>query len=377
MGARAEGRRHVAYGLVGLKTHSSYRLSSARKKTALRAYYHSGTGNYNPKTAALYTDLGFFSCRPDIGADIMDVFNYLTGYSRQIEYRKLLVAPVNMRQKFLELIDTEIANALRGRPARVIGKMNGMEDPVLARKLYEASQAGVQIDLIVRGNCRVRPGLPGVSENIRVISIIGRFLEHPRIWYFENNGSPRYYIGSADWMKRNLSNRVEAIVPIEDPRLQAQIYHILQASIEDDRQAWEMLPDGRYRQRQPKLDGNPLPLDALGSQQALMRHARLTTSQLRDDIWSPEPTGFARRITHQKRRRARGSAGSMVRHVFLQTRHVYRLNAAVGWRQAKISSTAARSSSSSLPVASIMARSKSLKGKPCTTEYSPFCTVTG
>ncbi len=275
---------HVAYGLVGLKTHSKLSLVIREEEDGLRAYYHIGTGNYNPKTAALYTDLGFFSCRPDIGADIMDVFNFLTGYSRQIEYRKLLVAPVNMRQKFLELLDTEIANALRGRPARVIGKMNGMEDPVLARKLYEASQAGVQIDLIVRGNCRIRPGLPGVSENIRVISIIGRFLEHPRIWYFENNGSPRYYIGSADWMKRNLSNRVEAIVPIEDPRLQAQIYHILQASLEDDRQAWEMLPDGRYRQRQPKLDGNPLPPDALGSQQALMRHARLTTSQLRDDI---------------------------------------------------------------------------------------------
>ncbi len=275
---------HVAYGLVGLKTHSKLSLVIREEEDGLRAYYHIGTGNYNPKTAALYTDLGFFSCRPDIGADLMDVFNFLTGYSRQIEYRKLLVAPVNMRQKFLELLDTEIANALRGKPARVIGKMNGMEDPVLTRKLYEASQAGVSIDLIVRGNCRIRPGLPGISENIRVISVIGRFLEHPRIWYFENDGAPRYFIGSADWMKRNLSNRVEAIVPIEDPRLQAQIYHALQVSLEDDRQGWDMLPDGRYRQRQPQLDGNPLPLEALGSQQALMRHARLMTSQLRDDL---------------------------------------------------------------------------------------------
>ena len=274
---------HVAYGLVGLKTHSKLSLVIREEEDGLRAYYHIGTGNYNPKTATLYTDLGLFSCRPDIGADIMDVFNFLTGYSRQIEYRKLLVAPVNMRQKFVEFIDAEIANAMRGRPARIIGKMNGMEDPVLTRKMYEASQAGVSVDLIVRGNCRVRPGLPGVSENIRVISIIGRFLEHPRIWYFENNGSPRYYIGSADWMKRNLSNRVEAIVPIEDPRLQTQIYHILQVSLEDDRQAWEMLPDGRYRQRRPQHDGGA-GADPHSSQQVLMRHARLMTSQLQEDV---------------------------------------------------------------------------------------------
>ena len=159
---------HVAYGLVGLKTHCKLSLAIREEEDGLRTYYHIGTGNYNPKTATLYTDLGFLSCRTDIGADLMDIFNFLTGYSRQIEYRKLLVAPVNMRQRFVEMIDTEIAQRLARRPARIIGKMNGLEDPVLIRKLYEASQAGVSIDLIVRGICRIRPGLPGISENIRV-----------------------------------------------------------------------------------------------------------------------------------------------------------------------------------------------------------------
>ena len=271
---------HVAYGLVGLKTHSKLSLAIREEEDGLRTYYHIGTGNYNPKTATLYTDCGFLSCRPDIGADLMDIFNFLTGYSRQIEYRKLLVAPVNMRQSFVELIDTEIRNALRGKPARIIGKMNGLEDPVLVRKLYEASQAGVSIDLIVRGVCRLRPGLPDISENVRVISIIGRFLEHPRIWYFENDGEPRYLMGSADWMKRNLSNRVEAVVPIEDPRLQAQLDYILQVAINDQRQAWEMLPDGRYRQRRPDPSIDPESDAAIGSQAALMRHTRNVSAQL-------------------------------------------------------------------------------------------------
>jgi polyphosphate kinase len=265
--------------LVGLKTHSKLSLAIREEEEGLRAYYHIGTGNYNPKTAGLYTDLGLFSCHPEIGADIMDVFNFLTGYSRQVQYRKLLVAPVNMRQRFLALLDTEIDHALQGRPARMIAKMNGLEDPVLVRKLYEASQAGAQIDLIVRGNCRLRPGLPGISDNIRVISIIGRFLEHARVWCFENGGAPRYFIGSADWMKRNLSNRVEVVVPIEDPRLQEQLAFILQTQLNDQRQAWEMLPDGRYRQRRPRDDDDYSP-SAVGTQQVLMRHARLQASQL-------------------------------------------------------------------------------------------------
>ena len=240
---------HVAYGLVGLKTHTKTTLVIREEENELRAYAHIGTGNYNPKTATLYTDFGFFTCRPEIGADLMDLFNFLTGYSRQQHYRRLLVAPVNMREHFLEMIDTEIANALTDRPARIIAKMNALDDPPIVAKLYEASQAGVPVQLIVRGNCRLRPGLPGISENIQVVSVIGRFLEHHRIFYFENGGDPRYFMGSADWMTRNLSDRVEAIVPIEDPLLQQQFQVVLDVCLQDQRQGWEMLPDGRYRRR--------------------------------------------------------------------------------------------------------------------------------
>ena len=263
---------HVAYGLVGLKTHTKTSLVIRQEEEGLMAYYHIGTGNYNPKTATLYTDLGIFGCRPDVGADLMDLFNYLTGYSRQVDYQKLLVAPVNMRQRFLDLIDVEIANALAGRPARIVCKMNGLEDSRLVRKLYEASQAGVRISLIVRGVCRLRPGLPGISENITVLSIIGRFLEHSRIYYFENGGFPHYYIGSADWMRRNLSDRVEAVVPVEDPRLKEQLDVIINAELNDYRQAWEMLPDGRYRLRFPGPDTDESA--RIGSQETLMRYTR-------------------------------------------------------------------------------------------------------
>ncbi|MFN8493290.1 MAG: polyphosphate kinase 1 [Caldilineaceae bacterium] len=274
---------HVAYGLVGLKTHSKLSLVIREEEDGLHAYFHIGTGNYNPKTAGLYTDLGFFSCNAEIAADLMDLFNYLTGYSHQTKYRKVLVAPVNMRQSFLDLIDIEIGHALAGRPARLIAKMNGLEDPVLVRKLYEASQAGVQIDLNVRGVCRLRARVPGISENIRVISIIGRFLEHSRIFYFANGGNPRYFIGSADWMRRNLSNRVEAIVPIEDPRLREQIDYILQISLNDYRQAWEMLPDGRYRQRQPHESTTPA-LAIHGLHDTLMHYTRTVSAQPQVDL---------------------------------------------------------------------------------------------
>jgi polyphosphate kinase len=265
---------HVAYGLVGLKTHCKVSLAIRQEEDGLRTYYHIGTGNYNAKTAGIYTDLGFFSCNPEIGQDLLDLFNFLTGYSYQIDYRKLLVAPVNMRNRFIEHIDGEIEHALAGRPARIIAKMNGLEDPAMVRKLYEASQAGVEIDLIVRGNCRVRPGIPGVSDNIRVMSIIGRFLEHSRIFYFHNGGTPHYYIGSADWMRRNLSSRVEAAVPIDDPRLQEYLWFILQSSLEDHRQAWEMLPDGRYRQRLPWSGSTTL--EAGGVQAYFMQYSRMT-----------------------------------------------------------------------------------------------------
>jgi len=266
---------HVAYGLVGLKTHCKVSMAVRQEEDGLRAYYHIGTGNYNAKTAGIYTDLGFFSCNPEIGADLMDLFNYLTGYSYQSDYRKLLVAPINMRDRFLQLIDNEISLALSGRQGKIVAKMNALEDPVIVRRLYEASQAGVAIDLIVRGNCRLRPGIPGVSENIRIISIIGRFLEHSRIFYFHNDGAPHFYIGSADWMRRNLSARVEAAVPIEDPRLQEYLWFILQSSLNDQRHAWEMQPDGRYRQRQPAVGDGVL--QSGGVQNYLMQYTRMTT----------------------------------------------------------------------------------------------------
>ncbi|MBX3050392.1 MAG: polyphosphate kinase 1 [Caldilineaceae bacterium] len=259
---------HVAYGLVGLKTHTKTTLVVREEENDLRAYAHVGTGNYNPKTAGLYTDFGYFTCRPEIGADLMDLFNFLTGYSRQQHYRKLLVAPVNMRQHFLEMIETEIANALASRPARIIAKMNALDDPAIVAKLYEASQAGVPIQLIVRGNCRLRPGLPGISENIQVYSIIGRFLEHPRVFYFENGGDPRYFIGSADWMTRNLSDRVEAVVPIEEPSLQQQLQVVLDICLQDQRQGWEMLPNGRYRRL--RCVGEAEGVAAQGTQRTLM-----------------------------------------------------------------------------------------------------------
>ncbi len=269
---------HVAYGLIGLKTHTKTTLVVREEEDGLRAYAHIGTGNYNPKTAGLYTDLGLMTANPEIGADLMDLFNFLTGYSRQQHYRHLLVAPTTMRRRFVEMIDVEIANALNGRPARIIAKMNGLDDPELVHKLYEASQAGVAISLIVRGNCRIRPALPGISENIEVLSIIGRFLEHHRIFHFANGGDPLYFIGSADWMTRNLSNRVEAITPIHDPNLQLQLKTILDISLADTRQAWRMMADGRYRRRRWVEDAESVA--AIGTHRTLMDLTRHTSSLL-------------------------------------------------------------------------------------------------
>jgi len=242
---------HVVYGLVGLKTHTKVALVVRREGDHIRRYCHVGTGNYNPKTARLYTDLGLLTGRDDIGADITDLFNYLTGYSRQNSYRKLLVAPLNLRQQLTCLIDGEVKQASQGKAGRIIAKMNSLVDPDLIAELYRASQAGVKIDLIVRGICCLRPGLPGVSDNIRVLSIIGRFLEHSRLFYFQNGDHPIFLMGSADWMPRNLDRRVEAVVPIEDPASQAELKTILDLCLQDNRQAWEMQPDGSYRQRKP------------------------------------------------------------------------------------------------------------------------------
>jgi polyphosphate kinase len=245
---------HVVYGLVGLKTHCKTVMVVRREKDRMRRYIHIGTGNYNPKTARLYTDLGLFSCREELGADITDLFNFLTGYSRQKSYREVLVAPVNMRDRFLGLIHREIENVQNGFSGRIVAKMNSLVDPQIIASLYAASGAGVEIDLIIRGICCLRPGLKNISENIRVISIIGRFLEHSRIYYFHNNAQEEIYIGSADWMRRNLDRRVEVITPIKDPDIAKDLQEILGIMLADNRQAWELQSDGTYIQRRPGDD---------------------------------------------------------------------------------------------------------------------------
>jgi len=245
---------HVVYGVVGLKTHTKIVLVVRQDGDRIQRYVHIGTGNYNSKTARLYTDLGLFSTRDALGADLTDLFNYLTGFSKQKSYRKLLVAPVTLRDRIVALIQREINHALDGVPGRIIAKMNSLVDPQIIQKLYEASQAGVQIDLIVRGICCLRPGIQGISDNIRVISIVGRYLEHSRIFWFHNNGQDEVFIGSADWMPRNLDRRVEAVTPVEDPDLIQTLKTILDILLADNRQAWELQSDGSYIQRHPSDD---------------------------------------------------------------------------------------------------------------------------
>ena len=241
---------HVVYGLVGLKTHTKLTMVVRDEPDGLRTYCHIGTGNYNLRTASLYTDLGLFTCNPAIADDVIDLFHFLTGRSLKRDYRKLLVAPVNMRDRFLSKIRREIDHARAGRPARIVAKMNALQDPKIITSLYEASHAGVTVDLIVRGFCCLRPKVPGLSENVRVYSILGRFLEHSRIFWFQNDGSPEYfYIGSADWMYRNLDYRVEAITPVEDPALQQRLREILDIMLADKGHAWELEPDGTWTRR--------------------------------------------------------------------------------------------------------------------------------
>jgi polyphosphate kinase len=237
---------HVVYGLVGLKTHSKTALVVRREGSGLRRYVHIGTGNYNPKTARLYSDLGLLTARPEIGADVTDLFNVLTGLSRQRTFRRLLVAPHSLRSGFLELVEREIAHAAAGRPARIVLKLNAIVDLPVIEALYRASGAGVDIDLIVRGACSLQPGLPGISERIHVRSIIGEFLEHSRIWGFENGGDGEWYIGSADLMDRNLDRRVEAVVPVEDSEARSRIGEIIELMLADDRRSWQLQPDARW-----------------------------------------------------------------------------------------------------------------------------------
>ncbi|PWL22443.1 MAG: polyphosphate kinase 1 [Synechococcus sp. XM-24] len=245
---------HVVYGVIGLKTHTKITLVVRKEKDLLRSYCHIGTGNYNSKTAALYTDLGLLSARPELGQDLAELFNYLTGFSKQQDFRRLLVAPVSLRRRMQELIQREIEHAKAGQPAAIKAKMNALVDPRIIALLYEASQAGVQVDLVVRGMCSLRPGLAGVSDNIRVSSVIGRFLEHSRLFWFENGGKHETYIGSADWMGRNLDRRVEAVVPIEDPDLHERLTRLIDSYLNDNCTAWDMQSDGSFNRRIPEED---------------------------------------------------------------------------------------------------------------------------
>ena len=230
---------HVIYGLVGLKTHSKITLVVRKEEDEIRRYVHLGTGNYNDSTAKLYTDMGMFTSKTRYGEDATAVFNMLSGYSEPLVWNKLSLAPLWLRGKFLSLIEREKEHAKNGRPARIIAKMNSLCDPGIIEALYDASEAGVEIDLIVRGICCLRAGIKGLSEHIRVRSIVGTFLEHSRIFYFENNGN-------ADWMPRNLDKRVEILFPIEDPILQEEIYHILHIQLSDTKKAHLLMPDGHY-----------------------------------------------------------------------------------------------------------------------------------
>jgi polyphosphate kinase len=239
-----------------LKTHTKLVLVVREERGGLKRYVHIGTGNYHSGTARLYTDMGLFTADRVLCDDVSHLFNTLTGYSRFDQYRKLLVAPKTMRRRFLELINREIDHARAGRRAHIMAKMNQLEDPKIIGRLYEASQAGVDVDLIIRGFCTLRPGVPGLSERIRVISVVGRFLEHHRIFVFHNDGDPEYFLGSADWMTRNLRRRVEAVAQVEDAVCKREIERVMRTYLGTTCNAWEMASDGTYTLHVP-TDGQP------------------------------------------------------------------------------------------------------------------------
>ncbi len=241
---------HVVYGVIGLKTHTKIALIIRKEKNRLRTYFHIGTGNYNSKTSKTYTDIGLLSCQPELGQDLIELFNYLTGFAKQQSYRKLLVAPVTLRHGIEKLIKREIKYAKNGLPAKIIAKMNSLVDPEIIKLLYGASKEGVKIELIIRGMCCLYPQKKGLSENIKVTSIIGRFLEHSRIFWFNNDGNSEIFIGSADWMRRNLDRRVEAVTPIEDMKIKKEIKRLLDFYLEESQDCWNMQSDGSYTKNQ-------------------------------------------------------------------------------------------------------------------------------
>lgn len=267
---------HVIYGLVGLKTHSKITLVVRKEEDGIRRYVHLGTGNYNDATAKLYTDVGLFTCKEAFGEDATAVFNMLSGYSEPLSWNKLSVAPLWLKDKFLYLIEREKEHAIKGEPARIIAKMNSLCDKDVIAALYEASYNGVKIDLIVRGICCLKVGISGISENIHVRSIVGQFLEHSRIFYFENGGKEEIYCSSADWMPRNLERRVELLFPIEEPELKKKAYHILEGELRDTIKASIMLPDGTYE----KVDRRGK--EAYSSQDAFVIEAREESLRKKD-----------------------------------------------------------------------------------------------
>lgn len=260
---------HVIYGLVGLKTHSKIALVVRREEDGIRRYVHLGTGNYNDSTAKLYTDCGIFTCSEVIGEDATAVFNMLSGYSEPLSWNRLVVAPIWLRKKFIKLIERETKNARAGKEAKIIAKMNALCDKEIIAALYEASAAGVQIDLIVRGICCLKVGIPGVSENIRIRSIVGNFLEHSRIFYFYNDGIPEIYMGSADWMPRNLDRRVEIIFPVENEAIRKKVFHILEVELMDNTKAHVLNNQGQYE----KIDKRGKTL--VNSQEQFVREAKV------------------------------------------------------------------------------------------------------
>nr|MBK7066509.1 polyphosphate kinase 1 [Deltaproteobacteria bacterium] len=283
--ALEESGVHVVYGVLGLKTHAKVCLIVRREVPGLRRYVHLSTGNYNPISARLYTDLSFFTARPEIGEDATALFNLLTGYCEPPSWKRLAVAPLNLRERVIELVAREAEHARQGRPARIVAKLNSLVDEKVITALYAASQAGVDVDLIIRGVCSLRPGLPGVSERIRVISIVDRFLEHARVFSMENGGEPEVYLSSADWMPRNFIRRVEVMFPIEDAKIRQWIRNdLLESQLLDNVKARDMASDGSYRKRSPKPNEAPNRTQSKFIERAKVR--------ARASVWSVPPTPF-------------------------------------------------------------------------------------
>src|SRR5437764_10441049 len=275
--ALEQGGVHVVYGLIGYKTHCKVALVVRREAGGLRRYVHLGTGNYNPTTARIYSDLSLFTARDDFGADATSIFNLLTGYSRPTQWKKFKVAPLGLKASVIEKIDREADLARQTGKGRIVAKMNSLADSEVIKALYRASQAGVHIDLIVRGICGLRPGVPGVSERIRVVSIVDRYLEHTRIWLFEAGGKREVWLASADWMPRNFIRRVEVAFPIDDAGLRDRIVdELLATQLLDNQKARILLPDGRYERVQAGSYGTPM--SPLRSQERFMTVARRSTA---------------------------------------------------------------------------------------------------